>query len=141
MDVECGSVSASSGLDAVRQGKLAVSTIDARLVNQLLVRMRLGLFDGDPKSQQYGDLGPSDVCTNANRELALEAARQGIVMLKNNGHCLPLTRSPHLTLAVMGPHANSTVDLLGNYAGIMHSSIHEYHLVHHPIQVFSIASV
>lgn len=119
MDVECGSYAAKHGLEAYNQGKLNVTTINNSLTNQLLVRMRLGMFDGDPKTQQYGNLGPSDVCTEANQELALEAARQGIVLLKNDGHTLPLTRSQNLTLAVVGPHATSTIELLGNYHGYL----------------------
>jgi len=49
----------------------------------------------------------------------LESARQGIVLLKNDGQRLPLTLSANLTLAVVGPHATSTVDLLGNYHGTL----------------------
>ncbi|KAG0556369.1 hypothetical protein KC19_11G048200 [Ceratodon purpureus] len=118
MDVECGSYSASHGQEAYDQGKLNETTINSSLINQYLVRMRLGMFDGDPRNQRYGELGPSDVCTEANQELALEAARQGIVLLKNDGNSLPLKRSSNLTLAVVGPHSKSSTDLLGNYHGI-----------------------
>lgn len=119
LDVECGSYSASHGQAAYDQGKVNETTINNSLINQFLVRMRLGMFDGDPRIQRYGDLGPSDVCTEANQELAVEAARQGIVLLKNDGNSLPLTRSSNLTLAVVGPHSKSSTDLLGNYHGTL----------------------
>ena len=115
--MECGSYSALHGQAAYDQGKVNETTIDNSLKNQFLVRMRLGMFDGNPKIRQYGDLGPSDVCTEANQELAVEAARQGIVLLKNDRSSLPLTRSSDLTLAVVGPHFNSSTYLLGNYQG------------------------
>lgn len=117
MDVECGSYAASHGQAAYDQGLVNETTINNSLINQYLVRMRLGMFDGDPRTQRYGHLGPSDVCTEAHQELAVEAARQGIVLLKNEGNSLPLTWSNNLTLAVVGPHSKSSTDLLGNYHG------------------------
>ena len=75
------------------------------------------MFDGEPSEQQYGHLGPEDVCTPAHQELALEAARQGIVLLKNHGPALPLSTRRHKTVAVIGPNSNATVTMIGNYAG------------------------
>ncbi|KAJ1412572.1 Immunoglobulin-like fold [Sesbania bispinosa] len=54
----------------------------------------------------------------AHQELALEAARQGIVLLKNKGPILPLSTQTHRTVAVIGPNSNVTVTMIGNYAGI-----------------------
>ncbi|XP_010422951.1 PREDICTED: beta-D-xylosidase 3 isoform X2 [Camelina sativa] len=76
-----------------------------------------GFFDGDPKKQLYGDLGPKDVCTAENQELARDAARQGIVLLKNSPGSLPLSPSAIKTLAVIGPNAKATVTMIGNYFG------------------------
>ena len=118
MDVECGSYVRIHGMSAYNQGLVNESTINTALVNQYMVRMRLGMFDGAPRNQTYGLLGPSDVCTEAHQELAVEAARQGIVLLKNEGNNLPLNRSSILTLAVVGPHANATSQMLGNYHGV-----------------------
>ncbi|KAG9145774.1 hypothetical protein Leryth_011206 [Lithospermum erythrorhizon] len=80
--------------------------------------MRLGMFDGEPSAQPYGHLGPSDVCTPAHQELALEAARQGLVLLKNHGPSLPLSPRRHLTVAVIGPNSDVTLTMIGNYAGV-----------------------
>ncbi|KAJ0103629.1 hypothetical protein Patl1_04210 [Pistacia atlantica] len=62
--------------------------------------------------------GKNDVCSPQNIELATEAAREGIVLLKNDEHTLPLNSSNFKTLAVVGPHANATKAMVGNYAGI-----------------------
>ncbi|KAH9695180.1 hypothetical protein KPL71_022662 [Citrus sinensis] len=69
--------------------------------------MRLGFFDGDPKSQPLGNLGPSDVHTDDHKSLALDAAKQGIVSLDNKG-ALPLSSNNTKNLAVIGSNANAT---------------------------------
>lgn len=79
--------------------------------------MRLGMFDGEPSAQPYGNLGPKDVCSPAHQELALEAARQGIVLLKNQGPVLPLSARRHHPIAVIGPNSDVTETMIGNYAG------------------------
>lgn len=100
----------------MQMGKVKQERVDSAISNLLAVRMRLGMFDGHPSSQEFGNLGPADVCTSSHQELALEAARQGIVLLKNDGNTLPLSRS--LKLAVIGPNANASHTMLGNYEGI-----------------------
>lgn len=79
--------------------------------------MRLGFFDGDPRKLPYGGLGPKNVCTSDNQELARDAARQGIVLLKNNNGSLPLDPKSIKSLAVIGPNANVTKTMIGNYEG------------------------
>lgn len=83
-----------------------------------MVQLRLGLFDGNPIKGKYGNLGPHDVCTTEHKKLALDAARQGIVLLKNDNKFLPLKRSGVSSLAVIGPMANDTSKLGGGYTGI-----------------------
>jgi beta-D-xylosidase 4 len=77
------------------------------------------MFDGDPGTLPFGSLGPSDVCTTDHQNLALEAARQGIVLLKNDRSTLPWKKIKRFKLAVIGPHGNSTQEMLGNYEGII----------------------
>ena len=77
--------------------------------------MRLGFFDGDPKSQPLGNLGPSDVHTDDHKSLALDAAKQGIVSLDNKG-ALPLSSNNTKNLAVIGSNANATNVMISNYA-------------------------
>ena len=79
--------------------------------------MRLHLFNGNPKTLAFGNLGPAQVCTQEHQDLALEAARDGIVLLKNVANVLPLSRSKITSMAVMGPNSNNAWRMLGDYAG------------------------
>ncbi|CAN6679117.1 unnamed protein product [Malus baccata var. baccata] len=117
MDVNCGSYLKDHTKSAVDQKKLKVSKIDRALHNLFSVRMRLGLFDGNPLNQPYGTIGPDQVCSQLHQALALEAAQDGIVLLKNSGRLLPLPKAKTISLAVIGPHANALEALLGNYHG------------------------
>ncbi|MFS7912896.1 putative glycosidase [Helianthus anomalus] len=116
MDVNCGSYLKNHTKSAVQKKKLLISDIDRALTNLFTMRMRLGLFNGNPSSLPYGSIGPNQVCSKAHQDLALEAARSGIVLLKNSAKLLPL-RKTISSLAVIGPNANSAHTLVGNYAG------------------------
>ena len=79
--------------------------------------MRLGHFDGDPRgSAPYGGLGAADVCTAEHKSLALEAAQDGIVLLKNDAGILPLDRSAVGSAAVIGHNADNPLVLSGKPA-------------------------
>eukprot|EP01018_Ginkgo_biloba_P027396 Gb_19020 [translate_table: standard] len=117
LDLNCGSFLGQHTEAAIKAGKVDESLVDQALINSFTVLMRLGLFDGNPATQPYGNLGPQDVCTKEHQQLALDAARQGIVLLKNNG-ALPLVANGIHSLAVIGPNANVTKVMIGNYAGI-----------------------
>lgn len=117
MDVNCGSYLKDHTKSAVQQKKLDVTEIDRALHNLFSIRMRLGLFDGSPLEQPYGNIGPDQACSKEHQALALEAAQDGIVLLKNSGRLLPLPKSKAISLAVIGPNANASETLLGNYHG------------------------
>jgi len=116
LDLDCGGFLGQYTEAAVNESKVTESAVDQALINTFTVLMRLGRFDGDPAKQPYGNLGPNDVCTDEHQQLALEAAQQGIVLLKNNGS-LPLLAKNVQSLAVIGPNANVTRTMIGNYAG------------------------
>ncbi|KAH6766468.1 beta-xylosidase 2 [Perilla frutescens var. hirtella] len=118
LDLDCGPFLGVHTENAVQKGLLKEAEVDLALSNTITVQMRLGMFDGEPSSQPYGNLGPNDVCTPAHQELALEAARQGIVLLKNDGPVLPLSTRRHHPIAVIGPNSDVTVTMIGNYAGV-----------------------
>ncbi|XP_052188632.1 putative beta-D-xylosidase [Diospyros lotus] len=118
LDLDCGPFLAIHTEEAIRTGKLSEADVNGALANTLTVQMRLGMFDGEPSSQPFGNLGPRDVCTPAHQELALQAARQGIVLLQNRGGALPLSTARHRTIAVIGPNSDVTVTMIGNYAGV-----------------------
>ncbi|KAK1302487.1 hypothetical protein QJS10_CPB12g01310 [Acorus calamus] len=117
LDLDCGLFLGEYTEAAVKQGLVAESEVDRAVTNNFAVLMRLGFFDGDPTKLPYGMLGPKDVCTPENQELAREAARQGTVLLKNNKGTLPLSPASIKSLAVIGPNANVTKTMIGNYEG------------------------
>ncbi|KAJ9696637.1 hypothetical protein PVL29_008714 [Vitis rotundifolia] len=118
LDLDCGPFLAIHTQDAIKKGLVSEADVDGSLVNTVTVQMRLGMFDGEPSAQPFGDLGPKDVCSPAHQELAFEAARQGIVLLKNHGPSLPLSTRRHRSIAVIGPNSDANVTMIGNYAGI-----------------------
>ncbi|KAM7470438.1 hypothetical protein LguiA_008621 [Lonicera macranthoides] len=118
VEVDCGTFYAQHTQAAITAGLVNESYVDMAVSHNFETLMRLGFFDGDPSKQMYGDLGPKDVCTPANQELARETARQGIVLLKNSPSSLPLSPNAIRSLAVIGPNANATNPMIGNYEGI-----------------------
>nr|XP_043630640.1 beta-xylosidase/alpha-L-arabinofuranosidase 1-like [Erigeron canadensis] len=118
LDLNCGVSYKNFTANAVRKGLVNESVVDQAVRNSFVTLMRLGFFDGHPSKQIYGKLGKKDICTQANQDLAREAARQGIVLLKNNLGSLPLVPTDVKSLAVIGPNANATIAMIGNYAGV-----------------------
>ncbi|OMP12651.1 hypothetical protein COLO4_02915 [Corchorus olitorius] len=114
LDLDCG-FSYESLINATMNGLVRESDMDTSLKYLYTVLMRLGFFDGIPSLES---LDKKDVCTKENIELATEAAREGIVLLKNEKQTLPLDSSKIKTLALIGPHANATDVMIGNYAGV-----------------------
>jgi beta-glucosidase len=101
-------------LDAVRQGLLTENHVDAAVKRLLTARFRLGEFD-PPANVRYAQTPESEIDSEAHRALALQTARESMVLLKNDG-ILPL-RARYKRIAVIGPSAESTRVLLGNYSG------------------------
>lgn len=114
--MDCGVYYSNFTETAVKQGKVKVQEIDRSLKQLYVVLMRLGFFDGNPI---YNSLGKKDVCSQEHIELAREAAKEGIVLLKNVNETLPFNPNKIKKLAVVGPHANATTAMIGNYAGIL----------------------
>ncbi|XWS39313.1 hypothetical protein CRYUN_Cryun18bG0040800 [Craigia yunnanensis] len=127
LDLNCGEFYTRFLPNAVMQGKVKEAHMDKALKTLYIVLMRLGFFDG---IQSLASLGKNDICTKENIELASESARQGIVLLKNDNETLPLDPSKFKSLALIGPHANATEAMIGNYEGIPCKFIS-------PIEVFS----
>lgn len=118
MDVNCGNYVQKLARNATQQGILTEADIDRALQNLFSVRMRLGLFNGNPtRYQPYGSIRSDQVCSWDHQNLALQAALDGIVLLKNSESLLPLSKSQVSSLAIIGPNANNFTVLLGDYAG------------------------
>ena len=102
-------------LDAVKQGFLKESEIDVALTRLFTARMKLGMFD-PPEMVPYSKIDESLLDSAAHRALARKLANESMVLLKNDG-VLPLKTSG-IKIAVVGPLADQTKVLLGNYNGI-----------------------
>jgi beta-glucosidase len=100
-------------IDAVQQGYLPESAIDTALIRLFTARMRLGMFD-PPSMVPYSKIDESQLDSAAHRDLARHMANESIVLLKNDG-VLPLKSAERI--AIVGPLAEQTAVLLGNYNG------------------------
>ena len=117
-DVECGS-SYEHLPEAVQRGEIKEANIDRSLRRLLIERMRVGDFDPD-ELIPWTKIGKEVVASPEHKQLALDIARQSIVLLKNDG-LLPLSSeeilSRNSSLIIMGPNANDSTMLWGNYTG------------------------
>ncbi len=102
-------------VQAVQKGLISEQEIDQALYHTLWIRFRLGLFD-PPEKVPYSKYTIKDNDTPEHRQVALEVARQSLVLLKNDG-ILPLDRSKLKRIAVIGPNGKSNTMLEGNYHG------------------------
>jgi beta-glucosidase len=113
-DLECGSEYRALG-NAVKQGLLSEKELDVSVKRLFAARMKLGMFD-PPEMVKWARIPYSVNDSAENARLALETARKSIVLLKNSGGVLPLRKNLK-TVAVIGPNADDTEVLLGNYNG------------------------
>ncbi len=102
-------------LEALNKGDLTEADIDRSLRRLFTARFRLGMFD-PPALVKYTNIPLSESDSEAHRALALEVARQSMVLLKNDG-TLPLKKGIK-KIAVIGPLGDSASALLGNYNGM-----------------------
>ena len=123
-DVECGSEYKNLP-EAVRKGLISERDIDTSLRRLLIGRLKLGDFDPDDQVE-WTKIPESVVASKEHRQLALQIAREGIVLLQNNG-ILPLkssnSKSSNSKIVVMGPNANDSVMQWGNYNGFPVSTV------------------
>lgn len=107
-------------IENVNEGKVNISTIDRAVRRILLQKFRLGLFENPYVDPDYAD---SVVHAEKHQELALRAAHEGIVLLKNENKLLPL-KNDIGSIAVIGPNADNDLNQLGDYTA---STIPGYH--------------
>ncbi len=100
--------------DAYKQGILKESEIDTALVRLFTARMKLGMFD-PPEMVPYTKIDEKELDSAEHRALAQTIANESMVLLKNDG-TLPLKQGK-LNIALIGPLADQTKYLLGNYSG------------------------
>src|ERR1700691_6081972 len=121
MDNECVTFTSRFGdpvekayIDAVQQGYLPESVLDTALVRLFTARMRLGMFD-PPDMVPYAKIDDKELDSAEHRAHARKLANESMVLLKNDG-LLPL-KSGIKKIIVVGPLADQTRTLIGNYAG------------------------
>ena len=102
---------------AVQRGEISEKQIDISLKRLLVARFELGDFDKD-ELVEWTKIPSSVIASKKHKQLALQAAREGVVLLRNNG-VLPLSATSHQSsdIIVMGPNANDSIMQWGNYCG------------------------
>ncbi len=120
-DLNCGSTYSHLS-QAVKEGLVSEAYIDTSVKRLFTARFKLGMFD-PPSMVPYSKINMSVVDSKAHRELALQAAKESIVLMKNENNILPLKEKKIKTIAVIGPNADNEEMLLANYNGF---PSHEY---------------
>ena len=116
LDLECGDDVYDLPLrNAYRLGMVSDADIDSAAARVLRTRIRLGLLDGDV-AHPYRQIAPSTVGCKAHRELALETARQSLVLLKNEDATLPIQPRKVRSIGIVGINAQSAE--FGEYSGM-----------------------
>src|SRR5665213_1716234 len=121
MDNECVTFTTRFGepvdkayIDAVQQGYLPEDALDTALIRLFTARIKLGMFD-PPAMVPYASIDEKELDSAEHRAHARKLAEESMVLLKNDG-LLPL--KPEVRkITVVGPLAEQTQPLLGNYAG------------------------
>jgi beta-glucosidase len=113
-DLDCG-LEYENIVPAVRSGLLPEKDVDESVRRLLTARFQLGMFD-PPAMVKWAQIPYSVNDSPEHAALAVETARKSIVLLKNEGNVLPLSKRLK-TIAVIGPNADEVEVLLGNYNG------------------------
>jgi len=121
-DVECGfGYTYASIPEAVRRGLMTEAEVDKHVIRLLEGRFDLGEMD-DPSLVEWSKIPYSEMDSKAHRQLALDMARQSIVLLQNRGDVLPLKRNKE-RIAVIGPNADDAPLMWGNYNGVPNHTV------------------
>ena len=115
-DLDCNDPGNDSSryLDAIKQGLMTENDLNVAVKRLMKARFRLGMFD-PPEMVAYAQTPFDENDSEAHRQLALQAARESMVLLKNDG-VLPLKQTTR-KIAVVGPLADQIEVLEGNYNG------------------------
>ena len=115
LDLECGDdVYMEPLLNAYKQYMVSKADIDTAAYRVIRARMQLGLFD-DPSLNPYSRIPADVIGSEKHKELALESARQSIVLLKNSKNTLPINARKIKSIAVIGINAANSE--FGDYSG------------------------
>jgi len=122
-DVECGYGYAYRSIpEAVKRGLITEAEVDKHVIRLLEGRFDLGEMD-DPSLVEWSKIPYSIMDSKKHRQIALDMARQTIVLLQNKGHILPLQKNSKEKIAVIGPNADNEPLMWGNYNGTPNHTI------------------
>lgn len=113
-DLNCGDTYAYL-VKAVKKGLITEDEINIALKRLLLARIKLGLFN-PPDKVPFAEFSANFIESKEHQELALQTARESLVLLKNENQTLPISKKVK-TISVIGPNANDRHFVLGNYFG------------------------
>ncbi|MFA6569829.1 MAG: glycoside hydrolase family 3 C-terminal domain-containing protein [Bacteroidota bacterium] len=115
-DLDCGVFYSENLKGALDLGLITEADIDTSAFRLFKARFLLGLFD--PKdSVEYNRIPDSVLDSKEHSDLSRHAAREGMVLLKNEGNILPLNKKKYKNIFLIGPHANVFFEFLGSYTG------------------------
>ena len=120
MNSNCGGGLVNNVCAAIAEGLTTEAELEARVTRSLTLLMDAGLFD-PPEQQQYTKIPFDTINSEEAQRRNLEAAKQGLVLLKNpvahdGAHVLPLSKGFGAgEILLMGPHAQTQKTLAGNY--------------------------
>ena len=121
-DVECGYGYAYRSIpEAVKRGFITEAEVDKHVIRLLEGRFDLGEMD-DPSLVEWSKIPYSVMDSKQHRQIALDMARQSIVLLQNKGNILPLQKNKE-KIAVIGPNADNEPLMWGNYNGTPNHTI------------------
>lgn len=108
-------------VEAVMMGLITENDIDIAVARLMRAKIKLGMFDDEDKVA-YSKIPLSVLDCDKHKALALQSARESIVLLKNDNNTLPLKKDI-ATIAVIGPNADAPDSNLGNYHGMPSHSV------------------
>jgi len=116
VNLDCANILQDDVMKAIDKGWLTSANVDSALGATLRTRIKLGLLDA-PAASPYSQYGEDSVNNSYHAWLAREAARESMVLLKNDG-VLPLTQDKYASMLVTGSNSASLEALMGNYHGV-----------------------
>lgn len=115
LNLECGG-SMAHVKEAIAEGYITEAEIDEALIPLLMTRMKLGILVPDEECP-YNNIQSSVVTSDKNADIALQAAEESMVLLKNKNNLLPLSKDVK-TMYILGPAATDIFSMMGNYYGL-----------------------
>ena len=114
-DIDCGNHAYKALVEAAKGGMISEEQINVSLSRLFKIRFRLGMFD-PAEMVPFSNIPLSVLECDAHKALSLKMARESMVLLKNDNNILPLKKNLK-KIAVIGPNADNTTAVLGNYNG------------------------